>query len=222
MTKFRTSGLWLRDFACLAASPSTGVAHKFIGTDINPSDFPKDVQSNFEYQIQDFNKPWPLEWTARFDLVHQRLGLTSSGARSKEIVAAMCKLVKPGGWIQLEEAVMTMDDKEAGPAWHGKMQLIRDVFNVVSGGVEFADEMAAWLRDFGFENVEERIVEFKYGMKNEKEELRNFGVEHTRLTVKALAAGAKRKCDDNRMGVWMRLTGLQSWDYRISRCRSKK
>ncbi|KAF2120576.1 S-adenosyl-L-methionine-dependent methyltransferase [Lophiotrema nucula] len=178
-------GLWLRDLA--ATCP---VDHEFTGTDINPAQFPKDSVANFSYRVQDVHGDWPVDWNSRFDLVHQRLGLAASGPRTQDVVKNMARLVRPGGWIQFVEA----DDHEssdAGPMWKQNMILFRDLFKAMGSRYSSGDEIAGWLRDVGFEDVEEKVFGLRFGALNPNEELARKGVISSRLGLQQLCAIAK-------------------------------
>lgn len=54
-------------------------------------------------QVQDINKPWPESWNNTFDFVHQTLVLFQAGAKQRDAINSLAKLVKPGGYIELME-----------------------------------------------------------------------------------------------------------------------
>jgi hypothetical protein len=142
--------------------------------------------------IQDINKPWPTTWHNTFSLVHQRLVLAGSGANGQGVVHALCELVKPGGWIQLLEADNEMANDD-GPAHKQFVALLIEIFR--SFGVEkpFVKEMAGWLRDEGFQNVKEEVIEYVCGKKMKEESLREQGIESTCTALQGLTAYARSK-----------------------------
>ncbi|KAF1998246.1 hypothetical protein P154DRAFT_578072 [Amniculicola lignicola CBS 123094] len=179
-------GLWLRD----AASSIPGSHHEFIGTDLNSKDFPAKPAPNFVYREQDINTPWPSNWTASLDLVHQRLGLAATGPNTKAVVKNLCDLVKPGGWIQLVEAEDRIDEED-GPAWKSLFQIMHDVFNMIGTNYGAIADAAKWLEEFGFEDVREEVVEVKYGKKNKDVDLARKGILGHRLSAAGLTRFAK-------------------------------
>lgn len=58
---------------------------------------------------------WPQDWTATFDLVHQRFALLTAMDQQKACIAKLTSLVKPGGWLQLVELEDTRGDDPNGP-----------------------------------------------------------------------------------------------------------
>lgn len=179
--------MWLRDFASTIPDPSK---YTFIGTDIS-GDLPDEHPSNFIYQAQDINKPWPAEWSSSFDFVHQRL-VFGGYPDTKAIVQNLGALVKPGGWIQLME-IEDKDDPADGPAMKNYLQLMRDVFGAI--GAKFGDVSKAkgWLEETGFTNLEERLVEIKYGARNPDAELARKGVWMNKKVAMPLCKVAKSK-----------------------------
>ncbi|KAF2728829.1 S-adenosyl-L-methionine-dependent methyltransferase, partial [Polyplosphaeria fusca] len=156
------NGLWLRDLVC--AIPGT---HTLTGTDLNPAHFPSSTSSNFSYHVQDINKPWPSTWTSSFDLVHQRLVLSAS-PQPEAVVKAMADLVKPGGWIEFMEPKDLLAD-DAGPMAKMNATLFRDLFKGLGTYYGLPEQFADWLRESGFEEVQERVFECRLGAKQENE-----------------------------------------------------
>lgn len=94
--------------------------HTLIATDINPGFFPATPPSGLTYQVQDITKPWPADFINSFDFIHSRLGLGGCGPFGPEnAVKNMIELVKPGGWIQLDE--MDLEGEQKLPGMGGEL-----------------------------------------------------------------------------------------------------
>jgi hypothetical protein len=184
--------LWLRDFASSIPDSSK---HTFIGTDVADADLPREHPENFSYQVQDINKPWPTDFNSSFDLVHQRL-VFGGYPDTKAIVQNLSALVKAGGWIQLIEVEDKSDTKD-GPAVQNYIQLMRDVFGAI--GARFGDISKAkgWLEEVGFQDVQEKLIEVKYGARNSDEDLARKGIWMNKKVVTPLSKFAKSRCLDN-------------------------
>jgi hypothetical protein len=184
-------GLWLRDLAS-SLSLSTQGSHYFVGTDINPDALPQNSPENFKYALQDVNKSWPQDWNSSFDLVHQRLVLGASGPKTQDVAKNLAGLVKPGGWIQLEEP-SAKDDESAPKTWRLGLRLASDMIKMMGSKWGIGDDLAEYLRAAGFERVEEKVFEVKYGAKNPDVELAKKGVEVVRLSWKTMIGTAKSR-----------------------------
>jgi hypothetical protein len=146
----------------------------------------------FEYHVQDVKKPWPQEWKSHFNLVHQRLALSAAGPKGKEVVSSLAELVKPGGWIVLEDPTALVKH-EAGPAWAKAFTVMQDLMAVMGSRAGVIDEVPEWLREIGFTNVQEKVFMTKYGALNENEELTKKGLAHARTTLMGFQTAAKSK-----------------------------
>jgi hypothetical protein len=82
-----------------------------VGTDIVPTYFPmpETLAKGFEFGVQSITAPWPDADKSSFDLVHQRMALFATGAELEAAVAGLIDLVKPGGWIQMVDADLTVE-----------------------------------------------------------------------------------------------------------------
>ena len=185
-------GLWLRDFASSIPDSSN---YTFIGTDITDADLPREHPANFCYQTQDINKPWPAEFSSSFDFVHQRL-VFGGYPDTKAIVQNLSALVKPGGWIQLIE-IEDKSDANDGPAVQNYIQLMRDTFGAI--GARFGDinKARGWLEEVGFENLQEKLIEIKYGARNPNEDLARKGVWMNKKVATPLSKFGKSRSQDS-------------------------
>jgi hypothetical protein len=181
-------GLWLKDI-----QQSLNPSHELFGTDINPNFFPRSPPRNTTFQVQDVTKPWPTEWKSSFDLVHSRLGLAGCGDFPVEqAVKNMIHLVKPGGWIQLDE--MEVNKVTEGDGTVGEFgRLLKGMFEASGVQWDFAGSLKGWLHEEGMTGVEERIIDVAYGKNCEDEEIARMSVESMVTGVKAVAFGAKSK-----------------------------
>ncbi|KAH7348593.1 S-adenosyl-L-methionine-dependent methyltransferase [Rhexocercosporidium sp. MPI-PUGE-AT-0058] len=179
-------GLWLRDIQSLVATP-----HSLIGTDINPNVFPSAPTQNITFQVQDITKPWPADLAGEFSLVHSRNGLAGCGAFPvEEAVKNLVGLVKPGGWIQIEEM-----DFQKVKHLPGAIRELADLLDVMFAAVGahwgYADEMEKWLKDAGLVDVEVRVIGVPYGKACQDDSMRGKGVDAFVLGAEAVCIGAK-------------------------------
>ncbi|KUJ19283.1 S-adenosyl-L-methionine-dependent methyltransferase [Mollisia scopiformis] len=179
-------GLWLREVQPLIASP-----HSLIGTDFNPNLFPSDPPGQIMHQAQDITKPWPADWANSFDFVHQRLVLGGCGPFGPEkAVKHMIELVKPGGWIQLDE--MDLAGEQQLPGMGGELgRIIRAVFEASGGQWDFATKMKQWMIEAGLENVEEKTIHVAFGKSNPDPEIAKLGIWSLTTSTKALCFAGK-------------------------------
>jgi hypothetical protein len=104
----------------------------------------------------------------------------------------MIRLVKPGGWIQLDEMeVNKVTEIEGTVGEFGK--LLKAMFEASGVQWDFAGSLKGWLHEEGIVEVEERIIDVAYGKKCEDEEIAKISVESLVTAVKAVAFGAKSK-----------------------------
>ena len=142
----------------------------------------------------DLTKPWPSDWHASFDLVHQRLALAAVGPNfsQQDAVANIAALVKPGGWIELVELdIDEPNSKDAGPALREFIQLLREIFTLVGLGGNFARKLRGWLEAAGLEQVEERLVDFPAGARSRTADLAAKSINGSCSAVEPLVAVAK-------------------------------
>jgi len=94
---------WLLD--CIALFPPTT---QFYGFDITPAHFPaaRDIPSNIQLRQRDILAPdVPDNLVGSFDIVHIRaFGSVIRDSDCAPMLQAVNRLLKPGGWVQWEEA----------------------------------------------------------------------------------------------------------------------
>ncbi|EON65501.1 hypothetical protein W97_04739 [Coniosporium apollinis CBS 100218] len=165
-------GTWLRDLASSSGSP---VAHTLVGTDINQHYFPEHRPPGTIHQVQNINEPWPQDWHGTFDVVHQRLALVNAGPVAQTAVTRLAELVKPGGWIQLIEGE-NVSAEGNGPAMHDFATLLKSTFAFMGVSSKYPREIHAWLREAGFVDVQERVVDVYYGASNPSPQFARNGI----------------------------------------------
>ncbi|KAL5923807.1 hypothetical protein ACKVV1_011444 [Pyricularia oryzae] len=100
------TGRWL-SMVQESMTPSARATATLQGTDIAP--YP-DCAPGISIELHSFKNPFPEEWEASFDLVHMGSCLMMSpGDEAPRLVARLARLVKPGGWLQLSDAAMSID-----------------------------------------------------------------------------------------------------------------
>jgi len=91
------SGVWLMDVARLVPTSPT-----FIGVDIEKRLFPQPLP-NTKFVVQS-TLSLPSDWSAKFNLVHQRLMVAAFSRQAwKSCISEFYRVLKPGGCLQLEE-----------------------------------------------------------------------------------------------------------------------
>ncbi|KAH9219821.1 hypothetical protein DL95DRAFT_433585 [Leptodontidium sp. 2 PMI_412] len=179
-------GLWLRDIQSLVATP-----HSCIGTDINPNVFPASPTEDIAFQVQDITKPWPAELAGEFSLVHSRNGLAGCGAFPvSEAVKNLVGLLKPGGWIQIEEMDFQRV-KDIPGALHELADLLDAMFSAVGAHWGYASQLEEWLVEAGLVDVEVKVIDVPYGKACVDGDIAKKSVYAFVLGAKAVCIGAK-------------------------------
>lgn len=175
--------------------------HHFVGTDIDPSNFPANAPEQHSYQVQDINKPWPEEWKDSFDFVHQRLALVGAGPAPKQAVVNIAALVKPGGWIQLVEAATELK-KQNGPAMSQYIAVMAAVSASIGSDLTFGIELSEWLKELGFVDVRDRPFNTPLGATNPDPQLAAKGVYSSGVAVRGLVSFGKSRLHHSEMMRW--------------------
>ncbi|PVH99282.1 hypothetical protein DM02DRAFT_504849, partial [Periconia macrospinosa] len=147
-------GLWIRDLQALI-SPNDS-QHNYIGTDIEPSYFPQDPPKNTRYHVQNATKPWPEEWKARFDFIHQRLAIAVPGneENTQAVLRAYIDMLKPGGWIQLVE-IRRWTKENDGQAFKDMSVCLADMIESIGASLKHIDHAKSWFETLGLVDVQE-------------------------------------------------------------------
>ncbi|KAI2627254.1 hypothetical protein GGS26DRAFT_134492 [Hypomontagnella submonticulosa] len=125
--------------------------------------FPEAPPPHTTFGNHDIAEPWPVELWGTCDLVHQRLTIPggTKNARPREIIGHLCRLVKPGGWIQLVEMDVTYTAR--GPAMRDAWTATGTFMTAAGAGTDYAKNMATWLKKEGFENVKDEHIDLDIG-----------------------------------------------------------
>ncbi|KAF2815274.1 S-adenosyl-L-methionine-dependent methyltransferase [Mytilinidion resinicola] len=167
-------GTFLVDLSNNFIPSSARQTDSILGIDLFDAHFPAHPSEGMRFQIQNFLEPWPQELLGSFDLVHQRLMLAGAGRNTRANLTQTLRLVKPGGWIQLVEAEQAIGPND-GPAMQQFLLLMGELFGFIGVPMTYAHELAQWLEEEGFEEVETRVVPIPYGCRQPDAELREKG-----------------------------------------------
>ncbi|KAH0365984.1 hypothetical protein KCU65_g5748, partial [Aureobasidium melanogenum] len=97
------TGVWIVDLASETASK--GKAAKYEGLDISSSQFPQTPQDGVSFSTFNLLEPVPKHMQATFDVIHLRLLILGLLQNTwKTACENIFALLKPGGWVQWEEA----------------------------------------------------------------------------------------------------------------------
>lgn len=174
-------GYWLKDLAGYV--PHTA---RLFGADIAPQNFlpNSELPSNVSLFAHNMFHPWDgLRET--FDFVHQRFVLpVCSDNTSIDVIKNLMDCVKPGGWIMLHDS--DFDTIDEGPG-HEAMELFRSVlrrsWKMMGYNLSPGPKIEGWLRDVGFERVQEEVLTIRVGASAENPEL---GAKPIRVLLAAL------------------------------------
>ncbi|KAI0470480.1 methyltransferase SirN-like protein [Xylariaceae sp. FL0804] len=154
------NGLFLREIQPQLTAPYT-----LLGYDVMESFFPpaESRPEHTTFALHDIAEPWPSELQYTCDFVHQRFTLPGGAKKAtpREMVGYLCRLVKPGGWIQLVEMDPTVpaESKAMEDAWVAT----RAFLTAAGAGVDYGRSLAGWLREEGFQNVEDKRINIDAG-----------------------------------------------------------
>ena len=94
------TGIWLTDLA-----GSTSPSCLLTGLDISDSQFPENHPPGCSFKVLNILEPVPEKLCGIFDMVHLRLLTMGLAGRDWQTCASnVMSLLKPGGWVQWEEA----------------------------------------------------------------------------------------------------------------------
>jgi hypothetical protein len=102
--------------------------------------------------------------------------------------------VKPGGWIQLIEATNNLPE-ETGPAFRNFVTVMKSIFAAMGSSLTLADELPALLKEAGFVDVHDRILNTKLGATNPNPALAKQGTYSTTVAARGLAGFGASKAN---------------------------
>ncbi|KAJ7775145.1 S-adenosyl-L-methionine-dependent methyltransferase [Mycena metata] len=144
------SGTWILD---LATSVDTSVS--MVGVDIEPRLFPTTPPENFDFRVESVTR-LPADWSNTFSLVHQRLLILA--LQTQEWPLAMqevYRVLRPGGWIQIDESTPWYDEKCPGkPCMEKLTALYRCLARARNLYVDCTDDMTKMLAQAGFVDIQ--------------------------------------------------------------------
>ncbi|PTB62211.1 S-adenosyl-L-methionine-dependent methyltransferase [Trichoderma citrinoviride] len=159
-------GTWLCDVSSLFP-PET----ELVGFDIAPELYPppETLPANIRLVLGDLTKDLPAEWTANFDLVHQRFIFPSFSVEMIEsILERLANCVKPGGWIQLVEPAANENVSGPGPSAFTTLHKIANLFMQCPSPKE---TVLSHLTKLGFVNINVHSVDIVIGKFQDNSEL---------------------------------------------------
>ncbi|KAF2728902.1 S-adenosyl-L-methionine-dependent methyltransferase [Polyplosphaeria fusca] len=196
------AGRWLQELR-----DEQGSRHEYIGTDITKSFFPSSSPHDtgdrageeggdvgIVYKTQDVTQPWPTNWAASFDLVHQRFVLGAVRSQQLEdVVANLVALVKPEGWVQLMESdvgarVIGEEDNGAAVVWG----LLRKIYLTMGVEPDVDAHLPALFTRAGLVDVSEQRITVPIGKRRVNADMGRRSAETVALTAQQLAMGAKQ------------------------------
>lgn len=158
MIRTTPKGLWLRDVRSSVSAP-----HHYFGSDIEAELFPAQPDGITYFQ-HSFNDPWPAQYLGTMDLVHLRGSLAGAAPNPPAAtIRNLATLVRPGGWIQLQEINAFRPPEEGnGPAMRDFGEMMRGVWSGIGVG-DFANELRDMLGAAGLQNLREKRVVVELG-----------------------------------------------------------
>ncbi|KAA8651174.1 hypothetical protein EYZ11_007038 [Aspergillus tanneri] len=176
-------GTWLR-----GVRSSLSAKHHYFGSDVESELFPEQPDGITFFQ-HSFTEPWPEDIRNSFDLAHIRGSLAGSSPKKPiDVVKDFTSLVKPGGWVQLQE-MNAFSPPSNGPAMTDFARMVSEVWTRINVG-DFANELKSMLEEAGLQSVQERRIICEIG-KTAKPELRTQSVNGVTGPVRPLTSVAR-------------------------------
>ncbi|CAI6334301.1 unnamed protein product [Periconia digitata] len=195
-------GLWLRDLRSVV-----GEKHEFVGTDIVEAFFPQPPSPGVSLHIQSITHEWPADQMKSFDYVHQRLTLAGAGQTPvKDCVARLAELVKPGGWVELVEAVFDRENSN-GPALQRFETMMIQMLNMVGVGSAYARPLKTYLEQSGLANASGKVFDIPYGAACRDEKIAAKSTAH----LVAAATGLRDFIQSQKVDLGMTGTELEKF-----------
>ncbi|KAI9451385.1 S-adenosyl-L-methionine-dependent methyltransferase [Russula earlei] len=135
------SGIWAIE--CAENFPDAQV----IAVDLNRM-LPRSAPSNFQFrQLDILAEPLPLEADS-FDVVHVRF-LIIHLPNPRSLLERIARLVKPGGWLLIEDVTVTGEIKGDAPAVRAAFGLLCKYWESNGQVPRVSVELESWLRQTG-------------------------------------------------------------------------
>jgi len=123
--------------------------------------------------------------------VHQRFALAAAGGGAKTALNNLGALVKPGGYIQLVESDMYNPHSRNGRSAEEFFGLMRSMFNLFGAPTTLAQDIVRWVREAGFEDVQEHKTVARFGANNASDDLAEKAIFSAGVAVTSLLQMAK-------------------------------
>ncbi|RTE84019.1 hypothetical protein BHE90_001457 [Fusarium euwallaceae] len=181
--------IWLFDLA--QDLPDTIHLH---GYDISPRQFPPEQlwTSNVKLRLMDSLRDPPEALHGKYDLVHLRMW--ASNLRTKEVklvIRSVSKLLKPGGYIQCEEANLLNQDVRSVAGKDFEVQ-VNKLFVFAGLDYSWVTHLPLSLASYGMTIIEHKERQFSPG-------LIQIGTNTYLMALREILAGIKRtsSCTDH-------------------------
>ncbi|KAK7909134.1 hypothetical protein PG985_015012 [Apiospora marii] len=166
---------------------------RFVGADITTYYFPPSPPPNVHFVKQSVTEEWPSDWHASFDVVHQKLVLSSCDPVSaQKVVASLFSLTKPGGWIQLLECDhsggFSPEQASRYPATVRFGELVMRCRAAAGKSGQYGLSLRGWLREAGARDVVETLLNCPVGALAPTQELKQSTTENLLSVVRGLKA----------------------------------
>lgn len=153
------TGIWAIDFA--DEHPSAEV----IGNDLSPIQ-PSWIPPNLKFEVDNVESPWIDNQLSSFDLIHGR-SMSGSISNWPTLFTSCIEALKPGGWLEMQEFDVWFQSEEGElPADSAIMEwqkYIDEASRMFGKKLNVAAEMAAWMREVGFDDVREEVIKVPIG-----------------------------------------------------------
>jgi hypothetical protein len=184
------SGFWALQVQ--KALPPTA---EIFATDSTEPFLPKERKSgNITFEVQDITKPAPAEFINKFDLVNERLVLTSaSHAGLPMVLQNLVSMIKPGGWFQSYQ----IDVADYSKCSQGMKDyfIVVDALFKLNGGltVDWVPKLGDMLKEAGLENVQGEVFDLYMGKSARSAEEQRLSMKSLEVSIQPILEGAKRK-----------------------------
>lgn len=142
--------------------------------------------------MDDFEQPWAYTDTEAFDLIHAR-DLFGSVSSWPMFLSNAHRSLNPGGWIEIKQCELKMysdtdPNLEKALTLKNGMKLLVDASRKSGKHLDVAEDLVAWMRDAGFVDVEQEIIEVPIGQWSLDEDWREVGMMHRENLINGTAS----------------------------------